>query len=59
MVKQYLLNEDELPPKLPVIYSDDVINEINYIRERNLFEKEGLSRLFSYINVSSTNSEQC
>ena len=49
MVKQYLLNEDELLPKLPVVFSDDVINEINYIRERNLFEIEGLSRLFSYI----------
>jgi hypothetical protein len=49
MVKQYLLNEDNLPPKLPVVYSDDVMNEIEYIRQRNLFEKEGLSRLFSHI----------
>ena len=49
MSKQYLLNEDKLPPKLPVIYSDDVINEIDNIKEYNQFEKEGLSRLFSYI----------
>lgn len=49
MAKQYLLNEDKLPPKLPVIYSDDVINEIDNIKEYNQFEKEGLSKFFSYI----------
>ena len=49
MAKQHLLNEDNLPPKLPVVYSDDVLNEIEYVRQRNLFEKEGLSKLFSHI----------
>ena len=49
MIKQYLVNEGKKVSTLPVVYSDDVINRLNYIKERNQFEKEGLSRLFSYI----------
>ena len=49
MAKQYILKEDKRPPNLPVVYSDDVINEIKNIKEYNQFEKDGLSRLFSYI----------
>lgn len=49
MANQYLLNEDNLPPKLPVIFSEEIINEIEVIKEYNQFEKEGLIKLDSYI----------
>jgi len=49
MIKQFLLNEDKLPPKLPVIFSNEIIDKIQDIRFYNQFDKEGLSRLFSYI----------
>lgn len=48
ITKHYLINEAELS-KLPVIYSEDIKCEIDYIKEHNQFEKEGLSRLFLYI----------
>ena len=49
MVKQHILNEGDLPPKLPVIFSDEIADRIRDIRFYNQFDKEGLSRLFSYI----------
>ena len=50
MVKQHMLNEGDLPPKLPVIFSDEIADRIRDIRFYNQFDKEGLSRLFSYQN---------
>ena len=47
MVKQHILNEGDLPPKLPVIFSDEIADRIRDIRFYNQFDKEGLSRLFS------------
>lgn len=49
MIKQHRINEVKKTQKLPVVYSDDVINKIEYIKENNLFEKEGLERLFFHI----------
>ncbi len=49
MAKQHLINEDKLPPKLPVIITDEIKNEIEVIKEYNQFEKEGLLKLDSYI----------
>ena len=49
MIKQYRINEVKKTQQLPVVYSDDVINKIEYIKENNLFEKDGLGMLFSHI----------
>ena len=49
MNKQYLLNEDTLPPKLPAIYSEEIKNDIEIIKEYNQFEKQGLLELDAYI----------
>ena len=49
MAKRHLINEDKLPPKLPVIITDEIKNEIEVIKEYNQFERDGLLKLDSYI----------
>ena len=49
MTKQYLINEDNLPPKIPVIFSYEIMREIENFKGNNQFEKEGLLKLFYYI----------
>lgn len=45
----YLANEDRLPQRLPVVYFDGIMYEIESIKDYNRFNKDGLSKLFSYI----------
>lgn len=46
---RYLLNEDNLPPKLPVIYSENITNLIEDIAEYNEGNDNGLTELSNYI----------
>ena len=54
MDNRHLLNEEKLPAKLPVVYSNETMNTIEAIKDSNRFEEEGLSRLFAYINGISS-----
>lgn len=49
MIKRRLINEDNLPPKLPVVYSDEIMHKIENIKDYNQFEKDGLSKMFSHV----------
>ena len=48
-MKQYSLNEDKLPPRLPVIYSDYITSQIEDICDRNRGNVNGLSELKNFI----------
>lgn len=50
MLKQYLLNEDKLPQKLPVVYSDSITRQIEEISDYNRGNTNGLSALNEYVN---------
>lgn len=49
-MKRYLLNEDKLPPKLPVVYSDTITSQIEDITNYNKGNISGLSALVEYID---------
>lgn len=49
-MKQYFLNEDSLPPKLPIIFSDSIASQIQDICDCNRGNTYGLSALQKYLN---------
>jgi hypothetical protein len=53
-MKQYLLNEDWKPPKLPVVYSEYITSQIEDIIIRNQGNKYGLSTLADYVDGISS-----
>lgn len=48
-MKQYFLNEDSLPPKLPIIFSDSITSQIQDICDYNRGNTYGLSALQNYL----------
>ena len=50
----YQLNEDKLPPKLPVVYSDYITNQIEEIINYNEGNTNGLSALMDYLDGISS-----
>lgn len=48
-MKQYILNEDSLPPKLPIIFSDSITSQIQDICDYNRGNTYGLSALQKYL----------
>lgn len=48
-MKQYILNEDNLPPTLPIIFSDSVTSQIEDICNYNRGNDYGLSKLKKHL----------
>lgn len=48
-MKQYILNEDNLPPTLPIIFPDSVTSQIEDISNYNRGNDYGLSKLKKHL----------